>query len=325
MDTALRARFAADWAKVWPSGSPVGIAVSGGPDSLALLLLAASIAPGSVLAATVDHGLRRESADEATAVAAICATRGVGHTTLNVDLRLGPALQERARVVRYAALGEWAKAQGLKAIATAHHADDQAETLLMRLNRGAGVRGLAAMRAVSAVPGHTELALLRPLLGWRRRDLARLVADAEISPADDPSNRDARFERARLRKDLSGTPWLDPAAIAASASHLADADSAIDWAADRAFDAASLDGETLRWAPDQAPRAIALRVLERIVLRFGGAVPRGSALARWHDQLAAGEVATLAGVRGDGRESVWQFGAAPAPRSQQKVRPKESP
>lgn len=321
----MRARFAADWAKVWPSGSPVGIAVSGGPDSLALLLLAASIAPGSVLAATVDHGLRRESADEATAVAEICAVRGVVHTTLTVDLRSGPALQERARAVRYAALGEWAKAQGLKAIATAHHADDQAETLLMRLNRGAGVRGLAAMRAVSAVPGHVELALLRPLLGWRRSDLARLVADGGISPAEDPSNRDPRFERARLRQDLSGAPWLDAAAIAASASHLADADSAIDWAADRAFAATSLDGKTLRWAPDQAPRAIALRVLERIVLRLGGAAPRGSAVARWHDLLAAGEVATLAGVRGDGRESVWQFGAAPAPRSPQKVGPRESP
>jgi tRNA(Ile)-lysidine synthase len=288
-------------------------------------MLAASIAPGCVLAATVDHGLRRASADEATTVAAFCAQRGIVHTTLTVELGSGTALQERARAARYAALGEWAETQGLPAIAAAHHADDQAETLLMRLNRGAGVRGLAAMRAVATVPGYPGLALLRPLLGWRRSELARIVADAGISPVDDPSNRDARFERARLRQDLAGTPWLDAAAIAASASHLAEADAVIDWAADRALDAASLDGKTVRWAPDQVPRAIALRVLERIVVRLGGGTPRGSAVARWHDLLAAGEVATLAGVRGDGREPVWQFGAAPAPRSPQKVCPKEGP
>lgn len=258
-------------------------------------------------------------------MASICAQRGIIHSTLTVDLGSGPALQERARAARYAALGEWAEAQGLKAIATAHHADDQAETLLMRLNRGAGVRGLAAMRAVAIVPGYPGLALLRPLLGWRRAELAQIVEDAGIRPVDDPSNRDARFERARLRQDLAVTPWLDVAAIAASASHLADADSAIDWAADRALDAVSLDGKTVRWAPDQAPRAIALRVLERIVVCLGGGAPRGSAVARWHDLLAAGEIATLAGVRGDGREPVWQFGAAPAPRSRQKVCPKEGP
>ena len=321
----MRERFAADWTKVWPSSSPVGIAVSGGPDSLALLLLAASIAPGSVFAATVDHGLRRESAHEAAAMATLCAQRGIFHTTLTVDLPKGPALQERARAVRYAALGEWAEAQGLKAVAAAHHADDQAETLLMRLNRGAGARGLAAMRAVAAVPGYPGLVLLRPLLGWRRGDLAQIVADAGVNPVDDPSNRDARFERARLRQDLAGTPWLDVAAIAASASHLADADLAIDWAAGRALDAVSLDGKTLRWAPDQTPRAIALRVLERIIVRLGGSAPRGSAVARWHDLLAAGGVATLAGVRGDGREPLWQFGAAPAPRSGQKVCPKKGP
>lgn len=282
-------------------------------------MLAAAVAPGPFFAATVDHGLRRESMGEAAAVAALCARRGIAHTTLTVDLKAGPALQERARAARYAALGEWAEAQGLQAIATAHHADDQAETLLMRLNRGAGVRGLAAMRAVSAVPGHPGCALLRPLLGWRRSELAGVTADAGLSPVDDPSNQDPRFERARLRRNLACMPWLDAAAIAASASHLAEADSAIDWAADRALDAAVHDGQMICWMPDQMPRAVALRVLERIAVRLGGGTPRGSGVARWHDRLAAGEIATLSGVRGDGRKPVWNFSVAPAPRVRMKA------
>lgn len=271
-------------------------------------------APGPVVVATVDHGLRREGAAEAAIVAAICAGRGVAHATLTLDLAAGPALQERARAARYAALGDWAQAQGVKAIATAHHADDQAETLLMRLNRGAGVRGLAAMRAVSVVPGRPRCALLRPLLGWRKHDLARVVAAAGISPVDDPSNRDPRFERAKLRGFLAGAPWFDAAAMAASANHLADADLVIDWAADRAMRDTVTQDAALCWVPGDTPRAVAHRVLERIVARLGGSVPRGSALARWHDRLAAGGIGTLARVRGDGRAPVWRFTLAPAPR-----------
>lgn len=266
------------------------------------------------MAATVDHGLRREGAAEAAVVAALCARRGIAHTTLALGLAAGPALQERARAARYAALGDWALAQGIKAIATAHHADDQAETLLMRLNRGAGVRGLAAMRSVSIVPARPRCILLRPLLGWRKSDLANIVAAAGISPADDPSNRDPRFERAKLRGFLAGAPWLDGAAIAASAGHLAEADMAIDWAADRALTEVLDEGAARCWHPGDTPRAVAHRVLERIVAQLGGSVPRGSALARWHDRLARGEISTLAGVRGDGRTAAWRFTMAPAPR-----------
>ena len=304
-----------DWAAVWPRNAPVGLAVSGGPDSLALLLLEVRAAPGPVMAATVDHGLRRESAAEAAAVAALCAAHGIAHTTLSLELPAGPAVQARARAARYAALGDWSEANGLKAIATGHHADDQAETLLMRLNRGAGVRGLAGMRAISIVPGRPDCALLRPLLGWRRSELFEIVADAGISPADDPSNRDARFERARLRSDLAGAPWLDLGALAASASHLADADAAIDWAADRSLATAEQDITALQWAPADTPRAVVLRVLERIIAQLDGGVPRGGDVARWYDQLAEGGIATLAGIRGDGRGAVWRFCKAPLPRN----------
>ena len=286
---------------------------------MALLLLMAAAPPCPFMAVTVDHGLRAESADEAANVAALCALRGIPHSILKLNLRAGSAVQQRARAARYAALGDWAQAHGLKAIATAHHADDQAETLLMRLNRGAGVRGLAGMRAVSPVPGKPGRALLRPLLGWRRHELTRISAAAGIRTVDDPSNRDPRFERARLRSDLAAALWLEPGALAASAGHLAEADTALDWAADRSLATAIQDGTMLRWAPDDTPRAVVLRALERLVAQLGRGAPRGSAIARWYDQLAAGRIATLAGIRGDGRLPIWHFTKVPPPRDDPKL------
>lgn len=314
IDSALSDRFAEVWAKLWPERSPVGLAVSGGPDSLALLLLAADALPGRFLVATVDHGLRSQSAAEAAYVAAICAARGIAHAALPLQLERGSALQERAREARYAALGDWAEATGLAAIVTAHHADDQAETFLMRLNRGAGVRGLAAMRARSGMPGRPNFELLRPLLEWRRSELAQIVAEAGLPPVQDPSNSDPRFERVRVRAALAGATGLDPLAVVASTRHLAEADAALEWAARRCLAEARMEGKVLCWTPADTPRAVGLRVLERIVALLGEGTPRGSALARWHDRLVAGEIATLAGVRGDGREEEWRFTAAPPPR-----------
>lgn len=311
----LEARFAADLQAIWPEGGPVGLAVSGGPDSLGLLLLAHSSFAGAFIVATVDHGLRPESASEARYVAGLCAKLGIQHDILHLELRHGAGLQERARTARYAALGEWAARKGLAAIATAHHADDQAETLLMRLSRGAGVRGLSAMRGRSPLPGWPMCQLLRPLLGWRRSELAKVVADAGIEPVLDPSNSDCRFERVRTRVMLGRMPDLDPMAVAASAQHLAEADAAIEWAVGQCLaDARMLHG-AMYWAPAGTPRAIALRVLERIIEVLGGTEPRGSAIARWHDRLATGGIATLAGVRGDGRRSEWRFVLAPRPRN----------
>ena len=279
------------------------------------MLLAHDAFPGRFEAATVDHGIRAESATEAVAVGLVCAELGIRHSILRVDLGLGPALQERARLARYRALGDWAMARGLRAIATAHHAHDQAETLLMRLARGAGVRGLAGMRARTSLPGQPECALLRPLLGWRKSELEGIVDLAGIEPVLDPSNADDRFERVRMRKMLAAFPALDPALVATSAGHLAEADCAIEWAAQRCFASAETRGGVLYWAPADTPRVIVLRILERIVVGFGRETPRGNAISRWHDRLASGEVATLGGVRGDGRTSTWRFAAAPAPRS----------
>jgi tRNA(Ile)-lysidine synthase len=298
------AAFAAQWQRLWPVQARVGLAVSGGPDSLALLLLAhAALGPDAFAVATVDHGLRADSAAEAALVAQLCAERGLAHGTLTLALAPGSAVQERARDARYRALADWCRGQGLAALVTAHHADDQAETLVMRLNRGAGLRGLAGIRPCATVPGD-DLPLLRPLLDWRHADLAALVAAAGVRAVDDPTNRDLRFERARVRAALADARWIDPAALARSADHLAQADVALDWAAARI--AAGLTAPDFAM-PTDLPRALALRVLERVIARVGGGVPRGGDLARWHDRLAAGEVATLAGVRGDGRGSTWRF------------------
>lgn len=311
----MEARFAADWETIWPEGTSVGLAVSGGPDSLGLLLLARSVIPGSFMVATVDHCLRPESAAEARYVAGVCELLGIQHVTLTLTLSQGPALQARARAARYAALGQWAVRNGLPAIATAHHANDQAETLLMRLSRGAGVRGLAAMRARAPLPGQPDCMVLRPLLGWRRSELAGIVAKAGIQPVIDPSNSDLRFERVRMRQELGSIAGLDPLAVAASARHLAEAETAIEWAAERCFAGFRMDHGSGYWDPGDVPKVVALRVLERIVSELGAGKPRGNALSRWHDRLRAGGIATLAGVRGDGRRPEWRFARAPNPRT----------
>lgn len=313
LDPALVARFAEDADALWPEKGPLGLAVSGGPDSLALLLLAAAALPGEVEAATVDHGLRPESAAEAAAVADVCAALSVRHEVLRVAVAPGN-VQAEARQARYAALAGWAAERGLTALVTAHHADDQAETLLLRLNRASGVAGLAGTRAVGRVPG-ADLPLLRPLLGWRKAELAALVDEAGLEAAQDPSNADDRFDRARLRKALATADWLDVPAIAESAAHLADADAALDWAARREWtEAVSAEGLGLTYRP-RAPRAIALRVLTRIVMQLDGEEPRGGAVARLFDALVAGRTASTGNLVARPGPAGWSFVKAPVRRA----------
>jgi tRNA(Ile)-lysidine synthase len=307
------ARFDGDLRALWKDEGTLGIAVSGGPDSLALLLLAAAALPGRVAAATVDHRLRPASAAEAAAVAQTCAELGVAHAILPVAVAPGN-VQAEARHARYAALALWAETRGLAAIATAHHADDQAETLLLRLNRASGVAGLAGARARGLVPG-TATPLLRPLLGWRKAELEALTAAAGLVAAQDPSNADDRFDRARLRKRMAGIAWLDVPAIAESAAHLADADAALDWAARREWaECVRAEGPGLTYRP-QAPRAIALRVLARIVARLDGEEPRGSAVARLFEALLAGRTASIGNLVARPGRGEWSFTRAPARRA----------
>jgi tRNA(Ile)-lysidine synthase len=289
--------------------------VSGGPDSLALLLLAHAAFPGGFEVATVDHGLRAESADEAARVARVCAERGIAHATLRPALTAAGNLQARARAARYAALEAWAEERALAAVLTAHHLDDQAETLLMRLNRGVGVRGAAAMQRAACIPGGTR-PLLRPLLGWRRAELAEVVASERMEPARDPSNDDLRFERTRARTALAATPWLDPEALAASAAHFAEADALVAALAAREWDErVGTAGDGLLYRAPTGQRIVALRVIERILAALAcEGEARGKEIARLHAALSRGETATLAGVKASPDAEGWRFDPAPPRR-----------
>lgn len=308
----LATRFAAALARLLPTRGRIGLAVSGGADSLAMLLLAEQAIPGCFEVATVDHGLRREAAAECALVEDLCRKRGISCSILRVAV--GPGnLQAEARQARYAALAGWAARRDLAAIATAHHIDDQAETLLMRLNRASGVAGLAGVRERGTVPG-SGVPLLRPLLDMRRAELAGIVQAAGIEPASDPSNADPRYDRVRLRQALAAADFLDPAAIAISARHLADAEEALAWAAAREWaEQVTLADGTIRYTP-AAPRAIVLRVVERAVAMLG-APARGGDVARLIDRLEAGGAGNVAGVHAQASAGSWVFRPEPPRRT----------
>jgi tRNA(Ile)-lysidine synthase len=315
-DRTLVDRFRADLDALIEPRLRFGVAVSGGADSLALLLLAAAAKPGLVEAATVDHGLRAESRDEAEMVAGLCQRLGVPHTTLAVHWDLPPstAIQEQARTVRYGALAEWMLQHELRALLTAHHLDDQAETLIMRLNRGSGVRGLAGMRRAAPVPGSPEQSLLRPLLSWRRSELDSICAEAGVSPVSDPSNKDTRFERIRIRNQLAEADWLDAEAVARSADYLALADEALDWATGIEWDSrVEVTGDRIVYRPSSAPSEIRRRIVARIMSKIGteglSNELRRREIDRLIGDLEADRTTTLRGLRCSGG-SDWTFSRA---------------
>lgn len=274
----------------------LAVATSGGPDSLALLTLATAAFPGRVTALTVDHRLRPESAAEAAGVAVQCTARGLAHVTL---IRDGPDFvanrQARARAARYALMGEWCAGHGHGLLLTAHHADDQAETLLMRLNRGSGGDGLAGIRA--ARPLRSAVMLVRPLLAIRKAELAAIAAAAGWQVVDDPSNRDPHHDRTRIRALLAATSALDPAALAISAAHLAAEAEALAWAADLAWQGRVREAEgVLHVDAGGLPAALVQRLLARAVETLAGRPARGNDIARLVARLGAGHSGTLAGL-----------------------------
>ena len=201
-----------------PLPERLGVAVSGGSDSVALLhILHRALTPEGVqlYAVTVDHGLRAASAAEAEDVAALATGLGLSHDILHWAEGPGAGnLQDQARQARYGLLRDWARRKGIAALALGHTADDQAETVLMRLTRASGVDGLSAMSAVRQLE---DLTLLRPLLSLRRADLRDYLRAEGVPWVDDPSNEDRRFDRVRLRQAL---PMLEELGLSVEALSL---------------------------------------------------------------------------------------------------------
>jgi len=263
------------------------LAVSGGPDSTALMVLAArwrdslKMKP-KLIAVTVDHGLRKESKTEATAVARLARELDIAHRTSRwTGRKPKTGLQEAARLTRYRLLGRAARKAGGTHILTAHTLDDQSETVLIRMSRGSGLSGLGAMQRISVAPQNEELFVVRPLLEIPKARLIATLNAAGISYADDPSNRDPRFTRARLRglMHLLAEEGLDAPQLARLAHRLKRADVAIEKAVERAVTelfvelpgAPAIAIESRRFA--DLPAEVALRLLGRAVARVGDEGP----------------------------------------------------
>ncbi len=292
------------------SAAPVALAVSGGADSMALALLAAeALGPSRLRALTVDHRLRPQAAAEARWVAGQMAARGIAHDILTrPDAPLGGNLQDQARQARYRLLEDWCAGQGVAWLMTAHHQGDQAETLLLRLARGSGVDGLAAMTPMRpALTRPDGPRLLRPLLTQPPAALRAYLMARDQGWVEDPSNQDRGFERVRARALLADPPLegLTPARLAgvaaamrrarAALAHYTQAwlDRAVAW---RATGDARLDLDGLGAVPDE----IALRGLAMLVTAVAGNVqpPRLAPLERLLAALRTGRgvARTLGGV-----------------------------
>jgi len=225
----------------FPLGPVVTCAVSGGPDSTALLALA--VASGCLATAIhVDHGLRPGSATEAAVVEATAARLGAGFRSLRVDVGAGPNLEARAREARYRALPP--------DVLTGHTADDQAETVLVNLLRGSGLDGLAGMR-----PQH------HPVLRLRRTETRALCAALDLDTIDDPSNHDPRHRRNRIRHEL--VPLLDAIAERDVSALLARQADTLRAEADLLDDLAAALDPTDAAALTAAPAALARRAVRR--------------------------------------------------------------
>ncbi|MDO8874956.1 MAG: tRNA lysidine(34) synthetase TilS [Pseudolabrys sp.] len=260
------------------------LAVSGGPDSTALMVLAArwraALKSGpKLIAVTVDHGLRRESKREAAGVARLAKKLGLAHRTLRwTGRKPTTGLPQAARNARYRLLAAAARKAGAAHVLTAHTLDDQAETVVIRLTRGSGMTGLAAMAGMSVLPDSGGIVLARPLLDIPKARLIATLRAAKIPFADDPTNRDPKFTRARLRGLMPqlAREGLDAGRLALLARRLKRADLAIEATVDRAKSELMVG---LGEAPDafafdaagfaRLPAEIALRLLGRTIGQAG--------------------------------------------------------
>lgn len=277
-----------------------------------MMLLAQAVMPGKIAVATVNHGLRREAEAETRYVAELCEERGIDCAILTPETPITGNIQSAARAARYGLLHGWAEQSGCDKIATAHHADDQLETILMRLARGSGVDGLSGVRPQNG-------AIIRPLLGFTKAELVSICEDAGLASISDPSNDNADFDRVRIRQWLAATDHpLSALSAAISASALAEASDALDWSARRLAPLhIRADGTDICFDPANLPpellRRLLLMALRHIIPDYR---PRGPSLTRLIDSLQRGETAMIGDILcipGD----IWRLRSAP-PRSKQK-------
>lgn len=288
----------------------VAIACSGGGDSMALTLLTdiwAKAQGGTATALIVDHGIRKNSATEAAAVARELSRHCVKSQTLRYGgPKIRQDIQASARDVRYRLLTDWCAANGCLHLAVAHHLEDQAETVLLRLSRGSGTDGLAAMAPVVETP---TLRIMRPLLHVSQAKLMATLTQRNASHVDDPSNRNTAFARVRIRKISTSLAdeGMTPHRLSATASSLARARSAIEG------EVAALLARTTVLFPEgygrvtsdlmrRAPEEIALRALARLMMCISGNdyPPRLARIERLYDWIrngAPGGGRTLSGCR----------------------------
>ncbi len=291
-------------------------AVSGGADSMALALFAQRWAAGRggrVTALSVDHGLRRESADEARRVGEWLRPLGIAHHVLAwPGAKPATGVQRAARDARYALLGRWCRDNGVLHLLLGHTRDDQAETLLLRLGAGSGADGLAAMAAVRETP---DVRLLRPLLGVSGASLRAALSEHGQPWIEDPSNRDDRFARVRVRRAIA-EGGLAPAELARAAGRFG----RVRWAMEGAASALLAEAARvhpagfarLRLAPlAEAPDEVSLRALARTIAAVGGRpyAPRQDRLERLHGRLLGGAFAKGGGATLGGCRLVAELGA----------------
>lgn len=284
----------------------LGLALSGGSDSTAMLHLMARAAPGAgvrLRAVTVNHGLRAEAADEAAEVGRICAAFGVPHDILRWEHgEIRGNLMDRARRARYALIADWARRSGVGFVALAHTATDQAETLLMGLARGAGLDGLSGMRGRF---DEGDVTFVRPLLSIGRDDLRAYLQRHGVQWIDDPTNADEHYLRTRARKALKALAPLGitEARLSGTAQHLAQAQAALKNAARSAAREVVRESAGALWLGRDRFCALDPEMQRRVLnhclawLTHDAYPPRGADIQRLVQAIARPSGATLAGCR----------------------------
>lgn len=323
---------------------PGAVAVSGGGDSVALMLLLADWAKRGGKPApavlTVDHGLRKESAKEAEHVRKLA--RGAG---LKAEILVWKGakpdadIEAEAREARYRLMGAWCAANGIGALYVAHTLEDQAETFLLRLGRGSGLDGLAGMRASAPLPlaEFPSIRVVRPLLEFRRDELRAFLKSRGVVWSEDPMNADPRFARSRLRAAWPQVEalGLSAARLADAARHLARARAALDDMMEAflrrgaRFDSEGAQLDALRLK--MLPREVGLRALAAVLSRVSGEAyrPRFDSLERLFDSIVGerlGGGATLHGcLVAPAPQRGQVFGSATLTFLREKPREKEEP